>query len=95
MGIGKTSSLRGRTVAVALAVAALGLPAAAQAASPGQICNTNDFAWVRVADSGYILLPGDGFRIVAYAGEEYFGHGNGRPDGFMHRSLINQSSCHD
>ena len=89
-------------IGAAVAGAAV-MPAAGQAAEPGQVCNLGP-GWpgieVRSTSSGpgviyYHMYSGEGFRIVAYgANNTYYGHGNGKRDGYLWRDVINQSSCH-
>jgi len=84
------------------------MPAASSAggvgiqAQLGQVCNV-DVGWPGVevwANTSftavlYYVGSGDGFRIVAYgANNTYYGHGNGKADGYLGRDYINQSSCH-
>ncbi len=87
-------------IGAAVAGAAV-VPASGQAAQPGQVCNV-DTAYaggaavvnVTTGNVMYYVPPGGGFRIVAYSGGDYLGHGNGLPDGLMLRLFINQASCH-
>jgi hypothetical protein len=87
----------GSMLACALAVAMIALPSAAQAANPGEVCNTNS---ITVIDNSkgeiiYIVEGGTPMRIEAYAGPElYYGHAEGKANGYFLRSQINQSSCH-
>ncbi|WP_210495748.1 hypothetical protein [Patulibacter sp. SYSU D01012] len=96
-----------RRVAPALAVlgtaaAGIGVASASILASPGDVCAVRTVAgqepWVYTTpartDLKYILSPGDGFRIVAYGtANTYYGHGNGKGDGYIDRSFIRQESC--
>lgn len=88
-------------ISAAVAGAAV-MPASGQAAEPGQVCNV-DVGWpgveVFVTPTGggilYHVFSGDGFRIVSYgANNTYYGHGNGKANGYLWRDVINQSSCH-
>lgn len=87
----------GAAVIVASTALAAGLAAApANAAVPGDVCNLLGPAAVNVPlGTSYWLAAGDGFRIVSYAdGNRYYGHGNGKPDGYITRTAINQATCH-
>lgn len=90
-------SVLGSLFAVVLATTALALPSAAQAANPGEVCNTNQAVWVETLGGVllYELGAGTGFRIVEYDGENfYYGHGDGKENGRLVRYAINQGSCH-
>ena len=84
----------------AMATCAVALPAGAQAAEIGQVCNVGTSYWVASAPSYdpayaiYNLGVGAGFRIEAFDGDFYIGHGNGRASGWFPRGNINQGSCH-
>lgn len=92
-------------ISAAVAGAAV-VPASGQAgevgvqAVPGDVCHVHSWAAplpVFHPTSGsvlYYLQAGDGFRIVAYAGTFYLGHGNGLADGHVWRSSLDQSTCH-
>jgi hypothetical protein len=87
----------GSLLTVVLAMAAIALPGTAQAANPGEVCNTNQAVWVETLGGVYLyeLAAGAGFRIVEYDGPEfYYGHGNGKANGRLVRWGINQGSCH-
>ncbi|WP_320672561.1 hypothetical protein [Patulibacter defluvii] len=90
-------------------VIALGAVAGADAASPGQQCRVeyaypyvfdnpdSVVSW----SSGFMyeMAYGQWFRVVAYGHESngdptsYYGHGAGRPDGYIGRWTIDQPSC--
>jgi hypothetical protein len=88
-------------LATVLAMTAIALPSTAGAANPGEVCNLNRTEYVTRTPSEsseilYMLFSGAGFRIVEYAGPNYYyGHGNGKANGYIERSSINQSSCHN
>lgn len=89
----------GSLLACMLVAALIALPSAAQAANPGEVCNTNATTVVfknqTTLEISYIVEGGTPMRIEAYAGpEEYYGHAEGKPNGYFFRYLINQSSCH-
>lgn len=77
--------------------AVLLLPGAVEAAVPGEVCLLNQSTFVYdggYVGGGYQLPAGAGFRIVNYASNGYYGHGNGYPDGYITpRSVIDQSTC--
>lgn len=94
-------------ISAAVAGAAV-MPASGQAgevgiqAEEGQVCNILSY-WIAAevwsTSSGgstlYYVFSGDGFRIVSYAANNmYYGHGNGKANGYLNRDAINQSSCH-
>lgn len=87
-------------LAGAMATCAVALPASAQAAEIGQVCNVSTSYWVASAPTYdyryamYILGEGAGFRVEGYSGDFYLGHGNGLATGYFPRLNINQSSCH-
>lgn len=86
----------GAAVLVTTTAVAMGLAvSSATAATPGQVCNTIAAVTVSVPlGTNYTLPAGAGFRIVDYAsGDRYYGHGNGKADGYIPRSVINQSTC--
>jgi hypothetical protein len=85
---------------VGLIAGALAVPAAgvAQAAEVGQVCNIQG-EWIVARNSDgtgflYYITEGQGFRITAFAGAYYRGHGNGLADGYLLREFINQATCH-
>lgn|SRR5690242_3027088 len=97
----------GSILVTAVAAGAAVVPAASSAgdvgimASPGQVCNVYANYYPVYGNLTYIpgsflyyLNPGDGVRILGYAGDYYRGRGNGKPEGYFHRSAVNQSSCH-
>jgi hypothetical protein len=71
-------------------------------AQPGQVCNLGPGwpgieVWVTPTGGGvlYYMYSGQGFRILGYgANNTYYGRGNGQPEGYLWRDVINQSSCH-
>jgi hypothetical protein len=68
-------------------------------ANPGEVCETNATTAVFRSQTGtevlYVVAAGTPMRIEAYAGpEEYYGHAQGKANGYFYRYLINQSTCH-
>lgn len=79
------------------------MPAAGQAANPGDLC------WIHwgptdseraVRDDPitgwpmYVLASGAAFRVVSYASHNtYWGHGNGQANGYLLRDVVNQATC--
>jgi hypothetical protein len=68
-------------------------------ANPGEVCNTNATTAVFRSQTGtevlYVVAAGTPMRIEAYAGpEEYYGHAQGKANGYFYRYLIDQSTCH-
>jgi hypothetical protein len=93
----KIKAVLGSLFAVALVTTAIALPSAAQAANPGEVCNTNQAVWVETLGGVYLyeLGFGAGFRVVGYDGPEFYeGHGDGKANGRLVRWAINQGSCH-
>lgn len=84
----------GSLLATAATATALALPAASQAASPGDLCKLAVLTTV----SGvfpYFLPAGSNVRIVDYSGpSNYYGHGEGRTNGTFPRFTVDQSTCH-
>ncbi len=88
-------------LALGLLAAALALPAAAQAAEVGQVCNiTNSIETAVVArysdGTGFAeyIHGGDGWRIDAFSGAYYQGHRNGGAEGYIPREWVVQGTCH-
>lgn len=82
--------------ATVAAATALALPAASQAASPGDLCKLLYPAQIApVLGASYWLPAGSNVRIVDYSGASYYlAHGEGKQDGQLLRSAVNQSTCH-
>ena len=86
-------------------VVAVGVPATAQAATPGQQCQLwpagGGAAGVYPTTNTlpdqpalYALATNDWFRNVAYgANDTYYGHGAGKPNGYLDRWNVVQSTC--
>lgn len=93
----------GSLLVTAVAAGAAVMPAASQAAQPGDLCWTH--WWMPVAhlqvlnwpggDSMYALAPGGAFRVLGYGHQHtYYGHGNGKPNGYLvDRDAIDQATC--
>lgn len=91
--------------AVLAATAALSLPGAAQAASPGDLCRVaggtggGPVFHITTGNLLYIIPEGGYFRVEDYGPmmnpgiASYIGHGASQPTGKMARWVINQSSC--
>lgn len=92
-------------ISAAVAGAAV-MPASGQAAQPGDLCIIEPagggYGPVYKNASGlpgdpvlYWLYWGDYFRVVSYgAYDTYYGHGTGKPNGYVDRYEINQASCY-
>jgi hypothetical protein len=93
------------TIAAAFGLGGSGSAAAAVTAEPDQVCQIGSryfpglvtrtpIARPSSGDVLYALNTGQWFRVVAYAGDYYYGHGDGRAHGYMDRDYIDQSTCH-
>lgn len=89
----------GSVLAAALSAGLLGAAGPAQAASPGQLCQVGNpsgapVSFTQAGGTGvYFLSFGAFFRIEAYNGNYYRGHGTNLPTGNILRSDINQGTC--